>query len=209
MEVCRLSSHISVGPHSFWRIVDPQSCHQADHTTPSPLDHRGCWIGTPKRVSQGPVTSILCMITWKEETSTQHYVFIKVRVTIQMHLTFICRMSFSFAGQYCVHAVRQFCHRGLGLIQASPCGVCGEQEWHWDSFFSKCFGFCHHSHSTTAVYPSFIHLLLPFYDLRNEIVRTCLILKCLVTDSQLISHSYHIVDGPCRTTCHFISTSNV
>ena len=116
MEVCRLSSHISLGPHSLWRSVDPQSCHQADHTTPSPLDHWGCWTGMPKRVSQGPVTIILCMIIWKEETSTELNVFIRVRVTYQMDLTSICRMPFSFAGQYCMHAMMQFCHRGLGLI---------------------------------------------------------------------------------------------
>jgi hypothetical protein len=51
---------------------------------------------------------------------------------------------------------------------------------------------------------------LPFYDLRNEIVRTCLTLKCLVTDSQLISHSYHIVDGPLYNTSNvcFLSGTN-
>ena len=144
------------------------------------------------------------MIIWKGELSMQHCVHWSqgyhpdaFHIHLQNAILF-CRSILCA----CSEAVLP---QRPGFDSRRPCGIYGEQEWHWDRFFSRCFGFCHHSHSTTAAYPSFIYLLLPFWD-SEDMPHS---LDCLVTDSKLISHSYHIVDGPRRTTCHFISTSNV
>lgn len=104
-------------------------------------------------------------------------------------------ISHSFAGCHSLLQVNIVCIQWGSFateawicFQANPCRIYGEHDWQWDRLFFKCFGFCHHSHSTTVVCPSFIHLLLPFCDLRNEIVRRCLTLLSIWWQ---IPNSYH------------------